>query len=85
MTQAVARILADVEQLSADERADLTDHLVENSAHQVASDLEQARLAEVRRRIARVEAGESPLIPGEQVFAQGRALLASLYAQKQAR
>lgn len=44
-------------------------------------DIERAQIEEVRRRIAAVEAGESKLIPGEQVFAEIRAKLAAAGVQ----
>lgn len=77
MTQAVARILADVEQLSADERAELADRLVAEVANHVLRDVEQAQFAELRRRIAQVEAGEVQLIPGEEALARVRGMVES--------
>ena len=64
--------------LPPEARADLTDRLVASSAEAIAPEIERAHLDEVRQRIARVEASEVALIPGEQVLAEGRALLASL-------
>ena len=61
--------------LSPAARADLTDRLVATSAEAIAPEIERAHLAEVRWRIAGVEAGETQLIPGEQVLAEGRVLL----------
>jgi hypothetical protein len=72
MTQAVADILAEVEQLSPPERAELADRLVESLAH--------AQLSEVRHRIAQVESGEVALIPGEDALAHVRRLVASARA-----
>ena len=77
MTQAVANILAEVEQLSAPERADLADRLVATLAHSIPPEIERAQIEEVRRRIAQVEAGEVALIPGEQALEQVRRLVAS--------
>lgn len=64
--------------LPPEARADLTDRLVASSAEAIAPEIERAHLAEVRRRIARVEAGEVQLVPMEQVLAEGRIMLASL-------
>lgn len=77
MTQAVAQILAEAEQLSAPERADLADRLVETLAHNIPPDIEQAQTEEVRRRVAEVESGEVRLIPGGQALEQVRRLVAS--------
>jgi putative addiction module component (TIGR02574 family) len=77
MTQAVANILAEVEQLSAPERADLADRLVATLAHGIPPEIERAQIEEVRRRIAQVEVGEVTLIPGEQALEQVRRLVSS--------
>lgn len=76
MTQAVARFLEDAKRLSPAERAELTDHLVEGLGRSIPAEIEESHLAEVRRRIARVEAGEVTLIPGDEALAQVRRLLA---------
>ena len=80
MTQALAQILEDAEQLSTPERAELADRLVESLAHDIPPDIAQAQIAEVRRRIAQVEAGEVALIPGDEALAQVRRLVSSAYA-----
>lgn len=85
MTQAVAQLLEAAEQLSAPERAELADRLVERLADDIPPDIEAAHLAEVRRRIAQVESGEVKMIPGEQVLAEGRALLARLASKRHER
>ncbi len=77
MTQAVAQILEEAEQLSAPERAELADRIVESLAHDIPPDIAQAQITEVRRRIAQVEAGEVALIPGEEALAHVRRLVAS--------
>jgi putative addiction module component (TIGR02574 family) len=77
MTEAVAHILAEVEQLSPPERADLADRLVETLSQSVPPEIERAQLEEVRRRIAQVESGEVKVIPGEQALEQVRRLVAS--------
>jgi len=80
MTQAVAHILEEAEQLSAPERAELADRIVESLAHNIPSDIAAAQVAEVRRRIAEVEAGEVSLIPGDEALARVRQLVASARA-----
>jgi putative addiction module component (TIGR02574 family) len=77
MTQAVAQILEEAEQLSASERAELADRIVESLAYDIPSEIAQAQITEVRRRIAQVEAGEVALIPGEEALAHVRRLVAS--------
>ena len=80
MTQAVAQILEQAEQLSAVERAELADRIVESLAHNISPDIAQAQIAEVRRRIVQVEAGEVTLIPGEEALAHVRRIVASARA-----
>jgi putative addiction module component (TIGR02574 family) len=80
MTQAVAHILEEAEQLSASERAELADRIVESLAHNIPSDIAAAQVAEVRRRIAEVERGEVSLIPGDEALARVRQLVASARA-----
>ena len=80
MTQAVAQILEEAEQLSAPERAELADRIVESLAHDIPSDIAVAQIAEVRRRIAQVESGGVSLIPGEEALAHVRRIVASARA-----
>ena len=77
MTQAVARILEAAEQLSALERAEFIDRLVERVAQDIPPEIEAAQIAEVHRRMARVESGETTLIPGEEALAQARKIVSS--------
>ena len=77
MTQAVAHILKESGQLSAAERAELADRMVESLAHDIPADIAQAQMTEVRRRIAQVETGEVSLVSGEEALAQVRRLVAS--------
>ena len=80
MTQSVAHILEEAEQLSAHERAELADRLMESFAHDIPSDIAAAQIAEVRRRIAQVESGEVALVPGDEALAHVRQLVASANA-----
>jgi putative addiction module component (TIGR02574 family) len=77
MTEALAKILKAAEQPSAPERAELADRLVESLANNIPPEIAHAHVAEVRRRVAEVEAGEVSLVPGEEVLASVRGLLAS--------
>ena len=71
--------------LSTEDRAALTDRLVSSSAEAIAPEIEQAHLAEVRRRIALVETGEVRLVSGEDVLAEGRAILTGLANRQRVR
>ena len=77
MTEAVAHILAEVEQLSLPERVDLADRLFETLTQSIPPEIERAQIEEVRRRIAQVESGAVAVIPGEQALEQVRRLVAS--------
>ncbi|MFA6289324.1 MAG: addiction module protein [Opitutaceae bacterium] len=82
MTQAVAHILEEAEQLSVAERTELADRIVESLARNIPSDIAAAQVAEVRRRIAEVESGEVSLIPGDEALARVRQLVASARATR---
>lgn len=77
MTQAVAHILEEAQQLSAAERAELADRIVESLAHDIPPGIAAAQIAEVRRRIAEVGSGEVAIIPGDEALARVRQLVAS--------
>ena len=77
MTQAVAQILEEAEQLSATERAELAERILESLAHDIPPDIAKSQITEVRRRIAQVEAGEVTLVSGEQALEQVRRLVPS--------
>jgi putative addiction module component (TIGR02574 family) len=62
--------------LPAEARAELTERLVESLAHDISPEITSAQLAEVRRRIVQVTAGEVELIPGDEALARVRNLLA---------
>lgn len=80
MTQAVAEILREVVKLSAAERAELADRLVETLASKIPPEIERAQLAEVQCRVAQVEAGEVSLVPGQEALDQVRRLVATARA-----
>ncbi len=77
MTDAISHILAEVEQLSPPEQAELADRLVEKLTQNIPPKIERAQIEEVRRRVAQVESGEVAVIPGEQALEQVRRLVAS--------
>ena len=62
--------------LSPEVRAELAERLIGSLAEDVSPEITSAHLAEVRRRIADVESGEAELIPGDEVLARARLLLA---------
>lgn len=69
-------IFRDAVALPPDVRAELTERLIASLAEDIAPEISSAQLAEVRRRIAQVESGEVALIPGDEVLARVRRLLA---------
>lgn len=69
-------IFRDAMALPPDARAELAERLIGSLAEDVSSEVRTAQLAEVRRRIAEVESGEATLIPGDEVLARARRLLA---------
>jgi putative addiction module component (TIGR02574 family) len=62
--------------LSPEVRAELAERLIGSLAEDVSPEITSAHLAEVKRRIAEVESGEAKLIPGDEVLARARRLLA---------
>jgi putative addiction module component (TIGR02574 family) len=62
--------------LAPETRAELAERLIGSLAEDVSSEITNSQLAEVRRRIAEVESGKVELIPGDEVLARARRLLA---------
>jgi len=62
--------------LSPEVRAELAERLIGSLAENVSPEITSAQLDEVRRRIAQVESGEAELVPGDEVLARARRLLA---------
>ena len=69
-------IFRDAMGLPGEVRAELTERLVESLAQDISPEITSAQLAEVGRRIAQVESGEVELVPGDEVLARVRNLLA---------
>ncbi len=69
-------IFLDAVALPPDARAELSERLIASRAEDISPEISSAQLAEVRRRIAQVESGEAALIPGDEVLARVRNLLA---------
>ncbi len=81
MTQTVARILSEAEQLSVAEREELADRLVESLVLNNPPEVQQAQVAQVRRRIADVESGEVSLVSSKEALQQVRRLVGSVAAE----
>lgn len=62
--------------LSPEVRAELAERLIGSLAKDVSPEITTAQLTEVKRRVAEVESGEAQLIPGDEVLARARRLLA---------
>jgi putative addiction module component (TIGR02574 family) len=71
MSEAVAQIVAQLEGLSQEERAELA-HVVLLSLEPEDPGAEEAWNEELVRRVARIRSGEATGIPAEQVFANWR-------------
>lgn len=71
MSEAVAQIVAQLNKLSQQERAELA-RAVLLSLEPEDPDAEEAWNREVARRTARIRSGEAVGIPAEQVFAEWR-------------
>jgi len=69
-------VFHDAVALPPDVRAELTERLIASLVEDISPEITSAHLAEVRRRIAQVESGEAALIPGDEVLARLRNLLA---------
>ena len=75
MTQKVARILDEAEQLSVAEREELADRLVESLVRDIPPEIQGAHITEVRRRIAEVASGEVSLVSGDEAMLRVRQLV----------
>ena len=57
-------------------RAELAERLIGSLAEDVSQEIAASQFAEVQQRIAKVETGEVELIPGDEVLAGARRLIA---------
>ena len=62
--------------LSPEVRAELAERLIGSLAEDVSREIAASQFAEVQRRITKVETGEAELIPGDEVLARARRLIA---------
>jgi putative addiction module component (TIGR02574 family) len=81
MSQAVTRIVEEVKQLSAAERTDFFARISDDFAGEIAPEISEEQISELRRRVAQVEAGEVTLISGEDAMAHIRQIVASALAK----
>jgi hypothetical protein len=77
VTEALAHILQEVENLSAPERAELADRLMDTWIGDFPAEIERAHLDGVRRRVVEVDSGAVTLVAGDQVLAEGRRIIAA--------
>ena len=75
MTQKLARILDEAEQLSVAEREELTDRLVESLVRDIPPEIQRSHISEVRRRIAEVATGQVSLVSGDEAMRRVRQLV----------
>ncbi len=72
MSHDYAEIEKSARLLSPEERARLSEAMIESLREAMPSDIEAAWEAEIQRRIDAYERGEANLIPAEDVFAKAR-------------
>jgi hypothetical protein len=76
MTQAVVKLLKEVDKLSPEEYYELWDEMIiRQGKMETLPDIEGAQIDEVRRRIEEVESGEVELLDGDEVLAEVRAMV----------
>ena len=62
--------------LAPEVRAELAERLIGSLAEDVSREIAESQIAEVQRRIGKVETGEVELVPGDEVLARARRLIA---------
>ncbi len=75
MTMTVQQIVAEVRKLSVAEQAELIDLLWTESVGGPDPVVEEEWKQEVRSRIAEIECGKEPGIPGDEVMAKARKIV----------
>ena len=76
MSQTYARLEHEARLLSAEERSQLVDALLESLREGKIAEVEAAWEVEIERRVAAYERGETKLVPAKEVFAKARAIIA---------
>ena len=74
MSQTYAELEREVRLLSAEERAQLVNALLESLRGEKIAEIEAAWALEIERRVSAYERGEAKLVPAEEVFAKARTI-----------
>ena len=77
MSQTYAELEREARLLSAEERAQLADALLESLRDGKIAEVEAAWAVEIERRVSAYERGEAKLVPAEEVFAKARTIAGS--------
>ena len=72
MSLTLDQLVAEAKQLPGNQTAELIDRLLAETIDSPDADIDQAWKAETRRRIAEIETGAEPGVPGEQAMAELR-------------
>lgn len=72
MSLTLDQIVAEVRQLPREQSAELLDRLLAETVDVPDTEIEQAWKIETRRRIAEIESGAEPGVPGEEALAELR-------------
>lgn len=75
MSLTLDQIVAEARQLPRDQAAELFDRLLADTVSTPDADVEQAWKDETRRRIAEIESGPEPGVPGDEAMAQLRRIV----------
>jgi putative addiction module component (TIGR02574 family) len=67
MSKDLTEVLRDASELSEQDRATLAGLLIESLETEADSDVEEAWVAEIARRVAQLEAGDTKISPWEEV------------------
>lgn len=69
------QIVAEARRLPRDQSAELIDRLLADATNAPDPEIEQAWKVETRRRLAEIESGAEPGVPGEQAMAELRRIV----------
>jgi hypothetical protein len=72
MSLSIDQIVAEARRLPREQAAELLDRLLADSMGSPDADVERAWQVETRRRIAEIESGAEPGVPGDQAMAELR-------------
>ena len=75
MSLTLDQIVAEAKQLPREQSAELIDRLLAATVDAPDAEIEQAWKIETRRRIAEIESGAEPGVPGEQAMAELRRIV----------